>query len=117
MSTMPTFPQVCLSRRQMMRSSVALGAFMLPGGIENAVAAPRRRQAKGVILILLEGGMSHLDSWDPKPNAPAEVAEMPTAIQEAKRGVQGLRRNASQATANTNTAKAMPPAICSFHEG
>jgi hypothetical protein len=26
-----------------------------------------------VILVMLEGGMSHLDTWDPKPSAPAEV--------------------------------------------
>jgi hypothetical protein len=26
-----------------------------------------------VILVLLDGGMSHLESWDPKPGAPAEV--------------------------------------------
>jgi hypothetical protein len=37
-----------------------------------AEQAPRRR-ARGVILVLLEGGMSHLDTWDPKPQAPAEI--------------------------------------------
>jgi hypothetical protein len=26
-----------------------------------------------VILVMLEGGMSHLDTWDPKPNAPEAV--------------------------------------------
>jgi hypothetical protein len=26
-----------------------------------------------VILLLLDGGISHLESWDPKPDAPAEV--------------------------------------------
>jgi hypothetical protein len=26
-----------------------------------------------VVLLMLQGGMSHLESWDPKPNAPAEV--------------------------------------------
>ena len=31
------------------------------------------RRAKSVILLLQEGGMSHFESWDPKPNAPAEV--------------------------------------------
>jgi hypothetical protein len=57
----------------MLRSSLALGAFLLPGALGSATPAPRRRRARGVILIVLEGGMSHLESWDPKPNAPAEV--------------------------------------------
>jgi hypothetical protein len=56
-----------------MRSTVALGAFLLPGAGAPAAAAPRRRRARSTILIMLEGGMSHLESWDPKPNAPAEV--------------------------------------------
>ena len=29
--------------------------------------------AKSCILLLNDGGMSHLDSWDPKPDAPREV--------------------------------------------
>jgi len=41
----------------------------------------------------------------------------PAAIHEASRGVQGLRRNASHATANTRKASTMPPAICSFQYG
>src|SRR5688572_6150998 len=30
-------------------------------------------KAKACILIWLDGGPSHLDMWDPKPDAPAEV--------------------------------------------
>lgn len=30
-------------------------------------------QAKSVILIFLQGGPSHIDIWDPKPDAPANV--------------------------------------------
>jgi hypothetical protein len=54
----------------MLGASLALGAFLLPGPARAGVAKGR---ARGVILILLEGGMSHLESWEPKPNAPAEV--------------------------------------------
>ncbi len=61
-----------LSRRDVLRSSLALGAFLLPVSLNSAGSASRRR-ARGVILIMLEGGMSHLESWDPKPSAPAEV--------------------------------------------
>ena len=64
-------------RRFMLKSSsVALGAFALP------IASPSRAEvtggrrpgrAKQAIVILLQGGCSHLDSWDLKPEAPAEV--------------------------------------------
>src|SRR6476619_3734148 len=30
-------------------------------------------QAKSVILIFLQGGPSHIDIWDPKPDAPSNV--------------------------------------------
>ena len=29
--------------------------------------------AKNVIMIFLQGGPSHIDIWDPKPDAPAEI--------------------------------------------
>jgi hypothetical protein len=64
-----TFP---LNRRRWLQSVLALGAFVLPG--IQAVAEPvKRKGARGVIVLLLEGGMSHLESWDPKPAAPKEI--------------------------------------------
>jgi hypothetical protein len=57
----------------MMRTSFALGAFLLPQAAGAAGTTAPSRQARGTIFIVLEGGMSHLDTWDPKPNAPAEV--------------------------------------------
>ena len=33
-------------------------------------AAPAARAPKSVILFWLSGGPSHLDMWDPKPDAP-----------------------------------------------
>jgi hypothetical protein len=57
----------------MLRSSFALGAFLLPQPAGEAATTPRPRRARGTIFIMLEGGMSHLESWDPKPSAPAEV--------------------------------------------
>src|SRR5436190_13770160 len=40
--------------------------------------------AKSVILIFLQGGPSHLDIWDPKPEAPREIRgdfkHIPTAV-------------------------------------
>jgi hypothetical protein len=57
----------------MMRASFTLGAFLLPQAAGAAGGTARSRPARGTIFIMLEGGMSHLDSWDPKPNAPAEI--------------------------------------------
>ena len=69
----PGLTSHCLSRRQFAGAGVGLGAFMLPttgGGAESpSASAP----CKSVIVLLLEGGMSHFESWDPKPNAPAEI--------------------------------------------
>jgi hypothetical protein len=52
---------------------VALGAFFGSAGGARGARLPQRRTARGVIVLLLEGGMSHLDTWDPKPAAPAEI--------------------------------------------
>jgi uncharacterized protein (DUF1501 family) len=68
------FPSGFASRRQFLRGGLALGAFVLPAPFRPAAAAPvRRARARGVIVLLLEGGMSHLESWDPKPAAPREI--------------------------------------------
>jgi hypothetical protein len=56
-----------LSRRQLL--GFGLGAFILPRTV--IASAPRR--ARGVILVVLEGGMSQFESWDPKPAAPREI--------------------------------------------
>ncbi len=43
-------------------------------GLSLARAAPPSRARKSaVILFWLSGGPSHIDTWDPKPDAPAEV--------------------------------------------
>ncbi len=42
-------------------------AQALAGETEPAPASPRKNPAKSVIYIYLAGGMSHLDTWDPKP--------------------------------------------------
>ncbi len=59
-----------LSRREMVQIgfSSALG-LTLPAALR---AAPVR-QADSCIVIFLNGGPSHLDMWDMKPDAPAEV--------------------------------------------
>lgn len=72
-----------LDRRDVLRVgalSVFGGAGALASRLTQASAAdneqhePRRRgAAKSCIFMLLQGGPSHIDLWDPKPDAPAEV--------------------------------------------
>ena len=68
------------NRRSLLRnSSVAVGAFALPtafglpqladGARPSSAGAP----AKRAIVILLQGGCSHHDTWDLKPDAPVEI--------------------------------------------
>src|SRR5258708_7925707 len=73
--------EIAMNRRQMVRS-LFLGSGMFPallsellaketaGGAENPLAPKSPHfpgTAKRVILIYLSGGMSHVDSFDPKP--------------------------------------------------
>ena len=61
------------SRRKFLTQS-ALGAMGL--GVLNigrSYAGSERRSKKSVIYIFLSGGLAQQDSFDPKPNAPAEI--------------------------------------------
>lgn len=64
-----------LTRREMLRvGSVAACGLALPELLmRQAAAVPRLQAAKSCIVFFLEGGPSHVDLWDMKPNAPAEV--------------------------------------------
>src|SRR5438876_4117878 len=69
-----------LSRREMLRAG-GLGAFGLNlagllqfgSAAAHAAASASAAPVKHCILIFYYGGPSQLDSWDMKPNAPAEV--------------------------------------------
>ncbi len=69
-----------LSRRDFLRVG-GLGALGLPallrsearGDVGTAGRSPAEASARSVILVYLGGGLSHHDSFDPKPDAPAEV--------------------------------------------
>src|SRR5215207_8863799 len=53
-----------------------------------ARAAASSEKAKSCILIWLDGGPSHLDTFDPKPDAPAEVRSQFASIKTSVPGVQ-----------------------------
>jgi hypothetical protein len=71
-----------LSRRGLLRAGkvglVGLGLAELLAGEARAAGKPAARlpgfgRAKSCVLIFLKGGPSHLDTFDPKPDAPAEI--------------------------------------------
>jgi hypothetical protein len=55
-------------------------------GLVRAAPAPRKR-AKATILLWLSGGASHIDTWDLKPDAPAEFRGDFKPIQTSAPGV------------------------------
>jgi uncharacterized protein (DUF1501 family) len=62
----------------------ALGAETQP-----AAQASKAAKAKSVIQVFLWGGMSHIDTWDPKPDAGSEyMGEFPKAIPTNADGIQ-----------------------------
>src|SRR5262245_24401622 len=55
-----------LSRRGFL-GGLAAGALGFAGMVHPASAAQLRRQQKQVLVVYLAGGVSQLETWDPKP--------------------------------------------------
>src|SRR2546429_664128 len=67
-----------ISRRQLLQAGgLGIASLGLPGTVAARVDSSQARQRgaaeKSCIFILLCGGPSHLDTWDLKPAAPAEI--------------------------------------------
>ena len=66
------------SRRSFMRRTslgvlgLGLADFLLLERQARASGARTAAQAKNVLVILEQGGLSHIDTWDPKPDLPVE---------------------------------------------
>jgi len=73
-----------LDNHDIIRTAISRRVFLTASGLgfcglslpqlvrAEGVSAPARGKAKSTILIWLSGGTSHIDTWDMKPNAPAE---------------------------------------------
>lgn len=62
-----------LSRRSFLKvGALGVGGLTLPG-LMRAEAASGRKGHKSVIMVYLSGGMAHQDTFDLKPNGPAEL--------------------------------------------
>ena len=69
----------------------ALGALSLNGLLRAEAKAKEtttRTRTNNVILLWMRGGPSHHDTWDPKPDAPAEVRGEFGAIDTNVPGIQ-----------------------------
>src|SRR5205085_9434233 len=71
----PTLPH---PGHELTRRAVSRRAFLAAGGLSfcglglPTFGSPAPGRAKSTILIWLSGGASHVDTWDMKPDAPAE---------------------------------------------
>ncbi len=61
-----------VTRRDFLRVGSLVGSGLMLAELE-AHAAPRPHTERAVILLMLVGGPSQLETFDPKPDAPAEV--------------------------------------------
>jgi hypothetical protein len=86
-----------MSRRQALRiglfstGGLLFGSRAVPGAeaVRSAECAPLKAKAKSVIQIFLWGGMSHIDSWDPKPDAGRDyMGDLAKAIPTKVDGIQ-----------------------------
>jgi uncharacterized protein (DUF1501 family) len=67
--------RIGLHRRELLQVGFSgLLGLTLPSVLaQKATATPSRRRPRSVILVFLTGAPSHLDTFDPKPDAPAEI--------------------------------------------
>src|SRR5688572_11997506 len=75
-----------LTRRDLLRAgSVGAAATFLPWNSQTE--AKSAGSAKSVILLWMAGGVTHIDSFDPKPDAPVEIRGTLSSIPTALTGV------------------------------
>ena len=73
------------SRRSFLRvGALGVGGLTLAGLMRSDAADGKKKRHKSVIMVYLSGGMAHQDTFDIKPDAPAEVRgefkPIPTAL-------------------------------------
>jgi Protein of unknown function (DUF1501) len=79
-----------VTRREWLRLGGLAGLGTLAGsshGAESAALVPGFGRAKSVLLLFTGGGVSQLDTFDPKPDAPEEIRGEFRTIQTATSGV------------------------------
>src|SRR5205807_9928007 len=78
-----------VTRRDFLHAgSVATLGLTLPGYLRAKEAAGGKDSDVNCIMLFLLGGPSHIDTWDMKPNAPAEVRGPFQPIKTAAPGIE-----------------------------
>lgn len=76
-------PEHAMSRRRFLTGAAAgLGALSFADLVQPAVAQQLQREEKRVLVIFMAGGLSQLESWDPKPgtNTGGPFQAIPTSV-------------------------------------
>jgi hypothetical protein len=74
LSCRPSRTCASASRRDFLRvGSLGLAGLSLPSLLRAEAKEAQYARAKSIILVFLGGGFSHLDTFDPKPDAPEEI--------------------------------------------
>jgi hypothetical protein len=79
-----------VSRRDFLRAGTLAAMGLGLGSHLHAASAakPAAARCESVVLLWMQGGVSHLDTFDPKPHAPAEVRGEFRAIPTCVAGIQ-----------------------------
>lgn len=78
-----------LSRRELFRLSAAgVAATSLSGWLEPLAARAAGKSRKSCVVLWMDGGPSHIDTFDPKPDARADIRGDLKAIETAVPGIQ-----------------------------
>jgi len=78
-----------VSRRSFLRTGfLGLGSLTLADVFRAQAEQPQAAKRTSVILFWLSGGPGHMETWDPKPDAPAEYRGPFGAIRSAVPGIQ-----------------------------
>jgi hypothetical protein len=77
-----------LSRRLLGRASLSVLGLSAAAAPARAADPPPAARAKRVLVLFEQGGVSHIDTWDPKPDAPLEHRSPFKAISTPVAGLQ-----------------------------
>src|SRR5436309_227680 len=77
-----------LNRRDLLRvGCLGIAGSLVPAAVGATPARRPNATARSVILLWMAGGVTHLESFDPKPDAPEEIRGTLRAIQTALPGL------------------------------
>ena len=79
--------EILLTRRESLNTGAALAGVSLASMLQMQSHAALSRSEKSCIVIYCWGGISHHESWDPKPDAPQEIRGIFNPISTATPGI------------------------------